>query len=159
MEIMNGLIAWTILCVGVVGAASVLRGGWPGWIGLPVALLIARLVQETAVSLLVAPVFGTRSYFFAGEASSGEIPAAVGLIVLSYLSIFVGLMIPRMVRGRGGGGGSRDIQGFPPEVRARGWRASVTVFAFGLVVNGVVLYLLLSNVSWEVSRPVERCSQ
>ena len=160
-------LPWIVTVIGLVLIALQIRARWPRWIGSPFLIVTAIATLMAGVSPLVEEAIG-RSFSkgFGRMGISGyyryELPGAIGLVLLSCGALLLGMLATYIVGSMQKGKHARipSAGGFPKpwfnqETIDRGWRASLGLFAFGVLCQAFVVYSLAETNpigGWAASR-------
>jgi len=121
-----------------------LRMRWPGWLGLPLALLAIRLALDVGTSAWAHDPTESSGALARG-ALPGEVNPATLLILTFYGALVVGLLLVRVLRTSAPVPTGARVADVDEATVDRCWRASVAVFSAGAVLNVVSLAFLLRS--------------
>jgi oligosaccharide repeat unit polymerase len=130
---------WLTAGFGVLAALGLLLSRWPGWVGFPLSILAIRFGVDAGIAPLTRYEFGigqlkVEDVTIIGPAPADEIAGAVAMLALGYGSIAAGMLGVRAFASRAVPPDAA-AQPMSMDVAKRGWRASVWVFLFGILVN------------------------
>lgn len=160
-------LPWIVTIVGLALIALQLRKRWPGWIGLPFLIVTALATLSAGVSPLVEEAIGIG--FSEGQTRMGisgyyryELPGAIGLLLLSYGSLLLGMLATYTIGSLRKGRHTKFSlprafrePRFTPTTADRGWRASLALFGFGVLCHAFLMSNLAKIVpvgEWATSR-------
>lgn len=134
------------ICVGSILVWKLLHSQWPGWKGLPLVLLVLQATNDLGIAPLVSDLSGVeyKAIKLMTRTHGPEVFSAAALISLSYLAIAAGLLSVRFLPGWYSRTDACAVsQRSSPYLTKRAWYASLLLFAFGAVLNLIIISVLL----------------
>lgn len=137
--------AWAAASVGIGGAVLLLFLRWPGWVGLPLSILLLRYGVDAGLSPLLRYEYGwgklqMTDVTIIGPVMAEDIPRAIGVLTLGYGSVLIGMVLVRLF------GASKGLNNVPSIGSTRDYyyyrkafQGSYLLFGFGIFLYAVAL--------------------
>lgn len=126
-----------------------LRLGWSSWIGVALVIVALRTALDTVISPWIVQRLDIR-FLITGNAAPDEILPSMSLILLTNVSVAIGLLIVhRFTRYRDDSPHFREIE-YPLNLSNQAWKASILIAVFGGMMNiAVFVYLFQGGYTLE----------
>lgn len=151
---MTELLPWIVAILGLALMALQLSRRWPGWVGFPFLIITGFATLAAGISPLFERIvesnldhyelMGIPGYY------SDEVQGAIGLVLLNYGSLLLGMWAVYIISGLVWGKRPSIMPGvsyrgswFDPITTKVMWRTSLALFVFGVLCHAVVAYKLV----------------
>ncbi len=162
-------LPWIISFIGLALITIMYRKGWPGWYGLPLIIVIGVATLAAGISPIVEGLadgpLGQLAKFTdldITEYANDEVPGAIGLILIGYGSLALGMLVVLAIGNNRHGKRSGTLMGkswrqqwFDPATTDQLWRASLVLLGVGLICYCYIMYRLAQVTpvaEWTASR-------